>query len=375
MRDNEFSSHVGFTMINNHVLEAAIRHNFTSVQHKILLYLFRVTYGWQRKAVKLNSKDAAKETNLNYKLFSRALGQLKDKNVVIQDEGRMVSINENIEEWKPGNYDKKTYKRKQNQENEISNSKNNALPSTSKCQDLPSFDPAKIHSTVDLSTPIIHSTVDLSPPKIHSTVEYCDSKIYSTVDSEIYSTVDFSAPTPYSSKEIKSKEIKKQNIKIKKVSVDSLPQTELPGLRPDTSAALVLESKSQTKQTRNKKQEIHFPFEEISQEWVKVFPRRGKHNKLGPGYTKFLKEFRKRYIDGLTLIHADTGKPLYHDAESAVEWWGRFFRYVRDQNSWLLDKTFFNLDWLVNETNFHKVMNGNFQDKEQFRPERRPYDR
>ena len=68
-----------------------------------------------------------------------------------------------------------------------------------------------------------------------------------------------------------------------------------------------------------------------------------------------------RWRAGFEILHRDTGKPLYTDEESGIEWWGRFFRYIKTQ-TFLPDAEWsFTLDWVIKPANFAKIIDGAYQ--------------
>jgi uncharacterized protein YdaU (DUF1376 family) len=75
------------------------------------------------------------------------------------------------------------------------------------------------------------------------------------------------------------------------------------------------------------------------------------------------KHLAARWREGFTLRKAETGEPYYTDLASGLEWWRRYFRYLRD--STFLMREFrggLSLPWLVKAENFIKTLEGKYHD-------------
>lgn len=75
-----------FTRIHNAILEKLVQYDFTSREYVCLLYLLRMTYGFNRKEVKLSNGDIGKAAGLDPANVSRAMRSLVANKVVIRSE-------------------------------------------------------------------------------------------------------------------------------------------------------------------------------------------------------------------------------------------------------------------------------------------------
>lgn len=95
----------GFTKIANQILEVIQHFQFTQNQFKVLMLLWRSTYGWNRKECELSLSYIEKNTHLDRKRASATLQDLIKANVIIEiDKGssqkaKIVAFNKNFTEW------------------------------------------------------------------------------------------------------------------------------------------------------------------------------------------------------------------------------------------------------------------------------------
>lgn len=95
----------GYTKIANEILDAIQHFQFSQNQFKILIALWRNTYGWNRKECEFSLSHIEKTTNLDRKRASATLKSLIEANVIIEiDKGsstkkKVVVFNKNYEEW------------------------------------------------------------------------------------------------------------------------------------------------------------------------------------------------------------------------------------------------------------------------------------
>ena len=105
------------------------------------------------------------------------------------------------------------------------------------------------------------------------------------------------------------------------------------------------------------------PWEAILDKWAEVMP-----DKQQPAKNLWLRAKRsthlaQRWKECFKIKHEETGKPLYTTREEGIEWWGRFFAYMR-RSDFLMGKTgnarWFKLDWIVKKDNFVKIMENHY---------------
>ncbi|MGE7951654.1 replication protein [Lysinibacillus xylanilyticus] len=94
----------GHTRIANEILEEIMKLNLNGTQFRLLLAIWRYTYGFQRKTNEISTSFLTKAINANRTQVNRELATLIDRNIIsvigIGSKGaRMMGVNKNYEEW------------------------------------------------------------------------------------------------------------------------------------------------------------------------------------------------------------------------------------------------------------------------------------
>jgi phage replication O-like protein O len=76
-----------YARIHNAILEKLAWHDFSSREYACILYLLRMTYGWNRKDCRLSNGDFAKATHLDRTAIIKTLRRLVERNVISKNEG------------------------------------------------------------------------------------------------------------------------------------------------------------------------------------------------------------------------------------------------------------------------------------------------
>jgi phage replication O-like protein O len=94
----------GYTKIANELIEAMAYRICNSTWLKVLLYIIRITYGWQRKEVETNYQSIATKTGFSKDTIKNAILDMSDRKLldfrVVSRERFYISINKNYEIWK-----------------------------------------------------------------------------------------------------------------------------------------------------------------------------------------------------------------------------------------------------------------------------------
>ncbi|MCE8034591.1 hypothetical protein EKK97_13900 [Billgrantia tianxiuensis] len=98
------------------------------------------------------------------------------------------------------------------------------------------------------------------------------------------------------------------------------------------------------------------PHNEIIDLWGEVMPEKPQPAKNLWAGTERARNLAARWKAGFSIKHERTGKPLYTNREEGIAWWGRFFKFLRKSEFLMQDHRWFKLDWVVNKTNFTKIM-------------------
>ena len=95
----------GYTTIANELLEAIYCGKFSPTEFKMLLFIFRYTYGFNRKVARLSNSFISGGTKIHEVAVSRAITSLIRDNVLIEQEKpcfnqpRLIGVNKNYESW------------------------------------------------------------------------------------------------------------------------------------------------------------------------------------------------------------------------------------------------------------------------------------
>ena len=95
----------GYTPVANEILEHVYRFDFNKTQQKIIMFVWRYTYGFDRKAAEISTKFLADGTGSDQRNIQRELNRLIVMGVLtVEREAcgvrpRKVGFNKNYEEW------------------------------------------------------------------------------------------------------------------------------------------------------------------------------------------------------------------------------------------------------------------------------------
>ena len=105
------------------------------------------------------------------------------------------------------------------------------------------------------------------------------------------------------------------------------------------------------------------PWEAILDKWAEIMPDKQQPSKNMWQGTSRANDLAQRWKACFSIKHEATGKPLYTTTEEGIEWWGRFFAYMR-KSDFLMGKAgnarWFKLDWIVKKSNFVKIMENHY---------------
>ena len=105
------------------------------------------------------------------------------------------------------------------------------------------------------------------------------------------------------------------------------------------------------------------PWEAILDKWAEIMPDKQQPSKNMWQGTSRANDLAQRWRACFSIKHEATGKLLYTTTEEGIEWWGRFFSYMR-KSDFLMGKTgnarWFKLDWIVKKSNFVKIMENHY---------------
>lgn len=93
----------GHTKIANELLDAVIGHDFSKRQLKILLFIMRKTYGWNKSEDEISRSQIMEATGLLNPHITTALQELQNANVLIISPGKHAKrfkINKYYDQWR-----------------------------------------------------------------------------------------------------------------------------------------------------------------------------------------------------------------------------------------------------------------------------------
>lgn len=95
----------GFTPIANEIMEHICKINLNGTQFRIILFIWRHTYGWRKKGKEMSLGFIAEGIGTNRNHVDRELTTLIEREIVLVNgigkrRGRLLSVNKNYEEWK-----------------------------------------------------------------------------------------------------------------------------------------------------------------------------------------------------------------------------------------------------------------------------------
>lgn len=88
----------GYTRIANDLLEAFYSSNLTERQFKIVMFVIRKTYGFNKKSDYITNTQIAESVNVHHTHICKSKIDLIDRKILILD-GRKIGVNKNISEW------------------------------------------------------------------------------------------------------------------------------------------------------------------------------------------------------------------------------------------------------------------------------------
>ena len=93
----------GHTKIANELLDAVIGHEFSKRQLKIILFIMRKTYGWNKSEDDISRSQIMEATGLLNPHITTALQELQNANVIIISQGKHAKrykINKYYDQWR-----------------------------------------------------------------------------------------------------------------------------------------------------------------------------------------------------------------------------------------------------------------------------------
>jgi phage replication O-like protein O len=171
----------GYTPIANEILEQVIQLSLNGTQLRIIMFVWRYTYGYSRKEHDLSEGFIVKETGINRRQVQRALSELIKMNIiqVLQDATfnatRIIGFNKDYDSWQaanmtPGGELTATPQEEKNDKNEDEFSHDKDFEGVA--ANTPPGDNLTAHIKQDLKTKdLVADTITPLPPKNDSPLD------------------------------------------------------------------------------------------------------------------------------------------------------------------------------------------------------------
>lgn len=136
----------GHTKIANELLDAILLHDFSKRQLKIILFIMRKTYGWNKTADDISRSQIIDATKISNPNITTTIQELLEMNVIIVSEGshaKRYQINKYYDTWRVINsitIIKTITKRYQNNNNSLSKQDPQKTTSKDNTKDSENFD-------------------------------------------------------------------------------------------------------------------------------------------------------------------------------------------------------------------------------------------
>jgi len=89
-----------YIIIPNEFIEAVYKQSFGANQHKVLLFVLRKTWGWQKRSEFIRVTDIANELKIPKSRVSEALSSLKKRRIVTVERNKTYAIQTDISLWR-----------------------------------------------------------------------------------------------------------------------------------------------------------------------------------------------------------------------------------------------------------------------------------
>lgn len=90
----------GYTKVANELLEAIARIKLCAYETKVLIFVIRKTYGWNKKTDWIALSQITENTNILKPNVSRTLRKLEFRNIIIRGNHRHIGLQKDYEKWK-----------------------------------------------------------------------------------------------------------------------------------------------------------------------------------------------------------------------------------------------------------------------------------
>ena len=90
----------GYTKVANEILEALARVKLCTYEFRVLLFIIRKTYGYDKKTDWIALSQISKGTNILKSNVSRTLRNLEHRHIIIRGDHRHIGFQKDYEKWR-----------------------------------------------------------------------------------------------------------------------------------------------------------------------------------------------------------------------------------------------------------------------------------
>lgn len=104
------------------------------------------------------------------------------------------------------------------------------------------------------------------------------------------------------------------------------------------------------------------PHDALIDLWAELMPEFRQHAKNIWHGSKRAQDMENRWRSGFNILNERTGEPLYTDEASGIEWWGRFFRFLRRSEFLMSGHQWLSLEWVADREHFDAILELKYHD-------------
>lgn len=100
--DNDSFKFNTYTKVPNHLIEALLDYHLNATEYKIVLFIARMTCGWNREKALISYTSLSKRLKVDLRYIKRLVKSLKDDRVIIIEKiGRrnFLGLNKDYKSW------------------------------------------------------------------------------------------------------------------------------------------------------------------------------------------------------------------------------------------------------------------------------------
>jgi len=100
--DNDPFKFNTYTKVPNHLIEAILDYHFNATEHNIILFIARLTYGWNREKAFISYVSLSRRLKVDLRYIKRLVKRLKDERVIVIEKvgyRNFIGLNKDYKSW------------------------------------------------------------------------------------------------------------------------------------------------------------------------------------------------------------------------------------------------------------------------------------